>query len=153
LTVGAVVSILGTVANSVLAGPRYLYAVAKDGFLPEWLGTVHPRFRTPAAAITLQTLVSLPLALTGGFVELAALSVVARLATYLGTAAAVPVLRRRFGNGRGFRLPGGPLIPIAASMLVIGLALSASSRNLIAAAIALGIGAVLFVWFGRRRAR
>ena len=150
LTVGAVISILGTVANSVLAGPRYLYAVAKDGFLPGWLGAVHPRFHTPAAAIGLQTLISLPLALTGGFVELAALSVVARLATYLGTAAAVPVLRRRFGADSGFQLPGGPLIPILACMLVIGLGLSASSRNLIVAAVAMAVGAVFFFWFGPR---
>ena len=46
----------------------------------------------------LQTVVALPLALTGRFVELAALSVVARLSTYIGTAAAVPVLRRKLGR-------------------------------------------------------
>jgi len=147
LTLGAVVSILGTNGNTVLAGPRYLFAVARDGFLPAALGRVHPRYRTPAAAIALQTVISLPLALTGSFETLAALSVVARLATYLGTAAAIPVLRRKLTAPSGsFRLPGGAAIPLAAAILTIALAASASAENLIAAAVALAVGGGLFAW-------
>jgi amino acid transporter len=150
LTLGAAVSILGTVSNSVLAGPRYLYALAADGYGPRFLAEIHPRFRTPAAAILLQTAIALPLALTGTFVSLAALSVVTRLATYLGTALAVPILRRRFGpQPNAFRLPFGPLIPAAASVLSLGLAASAEPRNLYAAAIALAIG--FAIWWQRRR--
>ncbi|HEX2251891.1 MAG TPA: APC family permease, partial [Thermoanaerobaculia bacterium] len=37
LTVGAALSILGTNANTVLAGPRYLFALARDGYGPRWL--------------------------------------------------------------------------------------------------------------------
>jgi basic amino acid/polyamine antiporter, APA family len=141
LTAGAAVSILGTNSNSVLAGPRYLYALARDGFGPRWLGAVHPRFHTPAAAILLQSALALPLALTGSFVGLAALSVVARLATYLGTAAAMPVLRRKMpGQPGALRLPGGPAIPAAACLLSLGLAASAGRDNLLAAAIALAVG-------------
>ncbi len=151
LTVGAALSILGTNSNTILAGPRYLYALALDGFGPRILARVHPRYRTPAAAVLLQAAIALPLALSGSFVALAELSVVARLATYLGTAAAVPVLRRRGPTtGADFRLPGGPLIPIAAILLTVGLAASATPKNLIAAAIALALGLLLYL--GRRRA-
>ncbi|MDX1503688.1 MAG: APC family permease [Thermoanaerobaculia bacterium] len=149
LAVGGAVSILGTNGNTVLAGPRYLYALACDGFGPRFLARVHPRFRTPAAAILLQTAIALPLALTGTFVGLAALSVVARLATYVGTAAAVPVLRRLGPGEAGFRLPGGPLIPAAAIALSLGLAASATPRNLAAAGVALLAG--LGVYALRRR--
>ncbi len=151
LTVGAALSILGTNSNTILAGPRYLYALALDGFGPRILARVHPRYRTPAAAVMLQAAIALPLALSGNFVALAELSVVARLATYLGTAAAVPVLRRRGETtGAAFRLPGGPLIPVAAILLTVGLAASATPKNLIAAAIALTLGFLLYL--GRRRA-
>jgi len=151
LTVGAVVSILGTNSNTALAGPRYLFAVADDGFLPQVLGRIHPRYRTPATAIAVQTSIALPLALSGSFEGLAALSVVARLATYLGTAAAVPVLRRRMTAPPGsFRLPGGVAIPLVAAVLAIALGASASPGNLLAAAIALVIGGVLFAWSRRR---
>ncbi len=145
LTAGAAVSILGTNSASVLAGPRYLFAFARDGFGPRWLARVHPRFQTPAPAILLQGLLALPLALTGSFTGLAAISVVARLATYAGTAAAVPVLRRKLGDQPGrFRLPGGAAIPIAAVLLSIGLAASAGWRNLLAAGVALVVGLGIF---------
>lgn len=140
LTVGAAVSILGTNSNSVLAGPRYLYALAKDGFGPRFLARVHPSYRTPAAAILLQTSVALPLAWSGTFEGLAALSVVSRLVAYVATAAAVPVLRKKLGPPEGFRLPGGWLIPVLAILLGLGLAASATPRNLLAAGVALLVG-------------
>jgi amino acid transporter len=144
MTFGAAVSILGSCSNTVLAGPRYLYALSADGFGPRLLAYVHPRYRTPIVAILLQTAIALPLALSGTFVGLAALSVVARLATYLGTALAVPVLRRKYRDApAAIRIPGGWLIPIAASVLCIVLAASAEKRNLIAGAIALAVGFVI----------
>jgi amino acid transporter len=149
LTAGAAVSILGTNSNTVLSGPRYLYALARDGYGPAFLARIHPRFRTPAAAVLFQTAIALPLALSGTFVGLAALSAVARLTTYIGTAAAVPVLRRKLAVRAGFRVPGGPVVPVAAILVSLYLASSATARNLIAAAIALAGGVLLYLF--RRR--
>ena len=67
LTIGALVSILGTNNNTVLAGSRYLFALAVSGYLPRKLARISPRFRTPWVALTLQTTLALPLALTGTF--------------------------------------------------------------------------------------
>ena len=130
MTIGAGLSILGTNSNTVLAGPRYLYALAEDGFGPRALAAVHPRWRTPWVAILTQTAIALPLALLAliredHFERLATVSVIARLATYLGTAAAVPVLRRKLPDQPGVvRLPGGPLIPALAIVLCLGLVAS-----------------------------
>ena len=145
LTAGAVVSIAGNTANTMLIGPRYLFALASDGHGPRWLARVHPAYHTPAAAIICQATIALVLALSGSFVQLATLSVIARLATYIGTAAAVPVLRRRLPERAGaLRLPFGPVIPVAALVLSFGLLASATTANLVAAAIALGVGAALY---------
>jgi len=150
MTLGAALSILGTNSNTVLAGPRYLLALARDGFGPRALGRIHPRFRTPVTAIVTQTAVALPLALTGSFVALAALSVVARLATYIGTAMAVPVLRRTMGpRAGGFTLPGGSAIPVAATLLSLVLLSSATWGSLVAAAAALAAGGLIWI-LGRR---
>jgi amino acid transporter len=148
LTIGAAMSILGTNNNTVLAGSRYLYAMAERGRLPAFFAGIHPRTRTPWIALLTQTAVALPLAVTGTFVELAALSVIARMATYIGTCAAVPVLRRRMPRG-AFRLPGGPVIPIAAVVMCIAVLSSATGKNLAAAGVALAVGAVLYA-VGRR---
>lgn len=71
------------------------------------------------SAIVLQTAIALVLALTGSFLALAMLSVVARLATYIGTCSALLILQRRHANAPGtLRFPGDRLLPVT------GLALS-----------------------------
>lgn len=145
LTVGAIVSIAGNVGNTILMGPRYVFALAADGYGPRALARVHPRYRTPATAIVTQSVIALALALSGTFVQLAMLSVMARLATYIGTAAAVPVLRRRFDSRPGaFRIPGGAVIPAAALLLTLSLLASAGRENLLAGAAALVVGAAIY---------
>jgi amino acid transporter len=145
MTAGAFVSIFGNISNTTLMGPRYLFALANDGYGPRFLARVHPRYQTPAAAIVTQTGIALVLALSGSFTQLAMLSIIARLATYMGTAAAVPVLRRRFGDRPdAVRLPGGPLIPIAALVLSLIFLASTTTANLIAGAIALAIGIAIY---------
>ncbi|MGH7544046.1 MAG: amino acid transporter, partial [Gemmatimonadota bacterium] len=86
------------------------------------------------------------------FVQLAMLSIIARLATYMGTAAAVPILRRKLGVAEGgFRLPAGPLIPILALLLCLAFLASARTENLLAGLVALGVGVVIYAL--RRRPR
>lgn len=145
LTVGAVVSILGNIGNTTLTGPRYLFALARDGFGPALFGQVHPRWRTPAMAILVQSGIALALALTGSFVQLALLSVVARMATYLGTASALLVLQKRFaGKPDSLALPGGPLIPILALIVSLLLLSATTWANLIAGAAALALGGLIY---------
>jgi amino acid transporter len=106
---------------------------------------VHPVYRTPAAAIVIQSGVALVLALSGSFVGLAMLSIIARLATYVGTAAAVPILRKRFPGRAGVvRLPGGYAIPVAALALCLVFLASAELSNLAAGAVALLVGVVIY---------
>jgi amino acid transporter len=145
LTVGAAVSILGTNNNTILAGSRYLHAMATDGYGPRVLARIHPRFRTPVLAILAVGMVSLALALSGSFVQLALLSVIARLCAYIGTAVSVLVLRRTHGRRAGaLQLPGGATIPVLATLLAIGLLASASLMNLVAGGVALLAGAVVY---------
>ncbi|HLU89091.1 MAG TPA: APC family permease [Cyclobacteriaceae bacterium] len=145
MTIGAMISIFGNVGNSTLVGPRYLYALANDGFGHKILSRIHPKYHTPAVAILTQSGIALLLALTGSFVELAMLSIIARLVTYVGTVAALPTLRRRFGNQvSGFRLPGGNLINYSALGLCLIFLISATVENLIAGAIALLFGWMIY---------
>lgn len=145
LTVGGVLSIFGTTNNTVLSGARYLYALAEQRRIPSFWARVHPRFRTPWIALMTQTAIALPLALSGTFAKLAALSVIARMATYIGTAAAVPVLRRKLPTTeRTIRLPGGPTIPILALAVCVVFLSSATAQNLLAGAFAIAAGAAIY---------
>lgn len=148
LSIGAIVSIGGNMSNTTLIGPRYLFALSKDGYGPKMMSDIHPKYRTPAKAIITQTVIALALALSGSFVQLAMLSIIARMATYIGTAAAVPVLRRKFGkNEQAFKLPGGMTIPILALIICAVLLSSASLYNLIAGAIGLILGVLIYFFW------
>ena len=39
--------------TSIFPMPRIIYAIASDGLLPEFLGAIHPRYKTPVAATLL----------------------------------------------------------------------------------------------------
>jgi amino acid transporter len=78
------------------------------------------------------------------------LSVIARLATYIGTAAAVPVLRRKFGAGeQTVVLPGGATIPVLALLVCLAFLASATLEDLLMGLVALAVGVVIY--FLRRR--
>jgi amino acid transporter len=145
MAVAGIVSIAGNVGNTTLVGPRYLFALARDGYGPRVLAGVHPTYHTPVAAILTQSAAAAALALSGSFVQLAMLSIIARLATYIGTAAAIPILRRRLPRLRdGFVIPGGPLVPIGALGLCLVFLASATLRNALAGGFALLVGAALY---------
>ncbi len=157
LTLGAALSVLGTNNNTILAGPRYLYALAENGRLPRALARIHPRYRTPHVAILTQSGVALGLIAADAVLhavrpgalgvaeELAVLSTVARLATYIGTCVAVPVLRSKMPTTpRTIRLPGGPVIPMAALVICLLFLSAAEAKNFIGGAIALAVGALIY---------
>ena len=138
---GAAISTLGYVAGDMLAAPRGIYALGRDRLLPAVIGSVHPRYRTPHVAIVIHAVLCLGFALSGSFEMLAVLSVIATLIVYLICCLAAVQLRRRDIRVEGavpFRLPGGPVIPILASAIVVWL-MTASTRQEV-----LAMGAMLF---------
>jgi amino acid transporter len=139
VTIGALLSMAGTNSGTMLEGSRMLFALSLDRRLGP-LSYVHPVFRTPTVAIAIHTLAALAFALTGSFAKLALLSAVARLATYLATCLAVPRLRKL---NEGFRTPG-LIVPILGTLVGLAFIASLNKDKLIAAAIALAVGAVIY---------
>ena len=104
LLAGAAISMFGYLGGMTLSMPRMVFALARDGFLPRALAAVHPVHRTPQAAIVVQSLLALALAISGTFERLAILANVSALALYFGCAVAAWRLRsdaRRHGRRRG----------------------------------------------------
>jgi amino acid transporter len=162
LTLGAAVSVLGTNNGSILIGPRYLYVLAESGRLPRFLTKIHPRYRTPYVAILTQSGLAFALIATDSVLhrvepgalgvaeELALISVIARLATYIGTCLSVPILRRKLAaTDRAVRLPGGVAIPAAALVLCALLLSAVEKKVFVAGAIGLAAGALVYFWPSR----
>ena len=142
MLLGAVISMFGYVSGMTLSTPRALYAFGRDGFLPAALARVHERYHTPHIAIVVQSTIALALAMSGTFKELAVLANISVLLLYLACAVAAWELRRRDVRTEGaipFRVPAGPVIPIAAAAVVLWLLAQAKREEL------LWVGAALVV--------
>ena len=88
LLAGASISMFGYLGGMTLSMPRMVYAFARDGFIPRQLGRVHPSSRAPHIAIVVQSALTLVLAISGTFENLAMLANVSALALYFGCAIA-----------------------------------------------------------------
>ena len=139
VTIGALLSMAGTNSGTMLEGSRMLYALARDRRLGP-LARLHPRFCTPHFAIAIHAALALALALGGTFRQLALLSTVARLATYLVTCLALPRLRRM---NAGFRTPGF-IVPVLGTVVSLMFVLALDRWKLLAGALALAAGAAIF---------
>jgi amino acid transporter len=145
LTAGAVLSTTGTNSGSLLMAPRILYGMAEGGQLPSMFARVHPRYRTPHVAVIITGLLSWTFALSSQFALLAAVSAIARLLAYMATCLAVPVLRRKMPDARrGFSVPGGVIIPIAALAMSVWLLLGSTRTQAALGGAALLAGALLY---------
>lgn len=145
ITIGAVLSILGTKSGVALSSPRILYAMSYNRSLPAVFAKVWPRFQTPTVAIWTTGILVMILASTGTFQHLILLNVAARLYEYLMVCVAVLVLRFRAKDmERPFRLPFGILIPSVAAVLCVWLLVQEAGNQLLAALLALVVGLVLY---------
>jgi amino acid transporter len=151
ITLAAAFSIGGNLSSSMLAAPRILYALSQLRLLPQVLGWVHPRYRSPHVAILAMGALCLLLALSGTFTALAIASTLSRLLSYLLCIAALP---RVHGNAdatlrsEAYRLPGGWLIPALAFAICLALIAQTTLANWIAVGVLLLVGILLYFLAG-----
>ena len=107
------VSTFGCVNGLTLAGARVVYAMARDGLFFRGAARVHPRHRTPAAALLLHGLVAGVLTLTGTYSDLLTMTAFSSLLFNVLTVVGLFVLRhRRPDLPRPYRAWGYPVVPL-----------------------------------------
>jgi APA family basic amino acid/polyamine antiporter len=149
-----IVSLSASISAMTLAGPRVYYAMAKDGvFLPA-AARVHPKFRTPAAAIVAQALWSSVLVLSGSLSQLVSYTGFAVVLFSAVAVSCVFVLRRRHpGAARPFRAWGYPWAPgifvVAGALMCVNEMIRNGTTALAGLAVIL-TGLPVYFFFGRR---
>jgi amino acid transporter len=137
------VAVFGSIAADMVNTPRAFFAKANDGLLPAPLRAVHPRFRTPHAAIAVYASLLFLFTISGAFRPLAVLATISQLLIYL--AICLAALRMRRVRNPPFRVPGGPVIPLLGASAVLWL-LSNSTRNeVFAVSAALVLASIYYV--------
>jgi APA family basic amino acid/polyamine antiporter len=161
VAVTILISTFSATNSVVLTAPRVFYAMANDNLFFKKLAEVHPRFRTPAAAIVTLGVWSGVLACAGKFAELIGGVIFIGWIFYgLGAAAIFPLRRAARGKSLPYRVPGYPWTPLVfvlAALAIVGNAVFLAFQdpvqfhNLTAAMVLLLLGLPTY-FFWRKRA-
>jgi len=112
LTAIAIVSLLGLINTVVMAAPRILFGLSRDGLLPSAMAEVNGG-GTPAIALLITSTAAAALVLAGSFERLLAMGAVLYVSLPLAGIAALLALRRQEPDlPRPFRTWGYPLTPL-----------------------------------------
>jgi APA family basic amino acid/polyamine antiporter len=151
---GAIAGLSSTIIVQMMAQPRIFMSMSRDGLLPPWASSIHPRFRTPHV-MTLVTGAIVTLA--AGFTPIDVLGELVSIGTlfaFVIVSIGVIVLRRtRPDLRRPFRVPLSPWLPAASALVSLLLMASLPSDTWIRLIVWMAIGLVLYFAYGWRRSK
>src|SRR5690625_2292327 len=125
LVLGGIGGILTSWLGFYVGGSRAIYALAKAGMLPKFLGELHPKYRTPHKAIILIAVMSTMAPLLGRpalvwFVDAGGIGLVIGWSM---VALSFVILRKKAPEmERPFKLRGGSVLGWIATILAFGIA-------------------------------
>jgi amino acid transporter len=149
ISLGALISVGGTLNVIMLTAPRLPFAMAESGEIPRVFSATHERWHTPYVSIVFSAVVILVLTLQGSFISSLTISTVIRLVVYAATCAALPVLRRKLGVEGAFLAPAGVIVAVASTTFCVSLILTSGWGEISKTLLAGGLGIVLY--FGYRK--
>ena len=112
---------LSTMNSCITTPPRTLFAMARDGMLPQVFTKIHPKYQTPYVAILFLGIIALLLTMTNSIQYVASLSLFADLFFYvIGIISAGGMRKKHPELYRPFKAPGARIgIPVSAVIYVI----------------------------------
>lgn len=164
IAAGIAISTFGFLNLVILVSPRVYQAMAADGAFFPALARLHPRFRTPAAAIVFQGLWGILLTLSGTYGELLDYVVFGDWIFFGLVVSTLFVYRRReapAGRGaaplvrtyRAWGYPWTPALFVLAAAYVVASSVASNPRNAAIGASLLVLGVPVYLFWRARSAR
>ncbi|MCH7399948.1 APC family permease [Belliella sp. DSM 107340] len=146
ITVGAVVSIMGTLNVQILSGSRLPFALSEEDQLPKIFGKIHPKFATPYVSLLFFSALVAFVAIFWGFMNSLAISVISRLVLYGLVCASLIKLRKNQPNTNSFfKIPYGNHFAILGILATIWLLSGTQTEEIIDILIWTGFGLIIYV--------
>ncbi|RZS94694.1 APC family permease [Cecembia calidifontis] len=144
ITIGAVISIMGTLNVQILSGSRLPFALSLEDQLPKFFGKVHPRFATPFVSLAFFASLVAFVAIVWGFMSSLAVSVISRLILYGMVSAALIRLRQIQPEGNHFKIPYGNYLAIGGIVATLWLLSGSQAEELWDTLLWTGLGLLIF---------
>ena len=148
---GAILGLSSTIIVQMMAQPRIFFSMGKDGLLPAWASTIHPRFRTPYVTTLITGAI---VALASGFTPIGVLGELVSIGTlfaFVIVSIGVIVLRRtRPDLERPFTTPWVPALPIASAIVSTALMAALPRATWERLVIWMALGLIVYFAYGYR---
>ena len=145
ITLGAVISIGGTLNAVMLVGSRVPYALSEEKQFPKIFSILNPKNRTPVYSLFIFTGVTLMASLSGSFIYAVSISVISKIFIFLLVCAAMIKLRRKSKNKTNFfKLRFGYFFAITGILASVGLLLSSELTEFVDVLVTVLAGLILF---------
>ena len=132
----------------ILAAGRATFEFGRVGFAPPVFGKVHPKFKTPANALVINTMIGIVALLTGKTGEIITIACFGALSLYIISMISMIKLRKAFPDmERPFKVPFYPLSPVIALVISSLALISITIYNPLLAVIYAGLLFVAYIWF------
>jgi APA family basic amino acid/polyamine antiporter len=154
LLITACISMTGFLMGNLLGTSRLVFALGRDGYLPNAFARVSASHRVPILALVVHAGIAWVLAIAGNFDALALISGGAICLVYGLVALAAWRAQRRDLRERGdspFVLPGGALVPALAVLAMLAIVTTLTSKEWMAIGIALAVLVVVYALLHARR--
>jgi basic amino acid/polyamine antiporter, APA family len=149
------ISTLGFISNRMLTAPRLYHAMADDGLFFKQIGRINPKTLVPVAAVVLQGIFAIVIALSGSYSQILNY-VVSTAYVFAGLFALALLIVRKQDHGSGatpagaFRMPGHPVSTVIVMLISWGVALNTFIKypmdGLVGLGILLSAIPVYFIW-------
>jgi hypothetical protein len=150
VSAGAVAGITSVLLVMLMSQPRIFFAMSRDGLLPRGVSKVHPTFGTPYITTIITCAI---VALVAGVTQIQVVGEMTSIGTlfaFVVVCAAVLMLRiKRPDAHRPFRVPLGPVFPVAGILSCSYLMLSLPVITWVRFLVWLNIGLIIYWFYGR----
>ena len=146
MTIGAIISILGTLNANLLAGSRLPFALSEEGQFPKIFSRTDSKTGVPFISLTIYLAVALLVSLTGTFIYALSISVISKVITYIIVALALIKFRESRKN-EGFKIPYGKVFSALGILIGVWLLYSSNHSDFIDVFIAITMGLILYFLF------
>ena len=158
LSAVALFATASTVLITLVAGARILYGMAKSNSLPQFLGKVHSKTKTPWIAVIGILITSVGFAFVGDIVIIANITVFAVVITFAVINLAVIVLRYTESElERPFRVPINigkfPILPLFGFGTTVYMTMQFETEILLVGLAIIAIGTIFYVIFTKSMAK
>lgn len=147
---GIAISTLGFLSQGILTAPRVYFAMAEDGAFFRSVARVHPTTQVPVVAITLQSVWTMVIMLSGSYEQILSYVVSMDWIFFGLSASCLFVFRRRHTGDATQRMPGHPwttaIFCLVCVFIVINTVIRYPANTLIGIAILLSGIPIFFLW-------